>query len=471
MKTRSSEWSVYQRGDNGAWMVKYKDPTTKKWRDKRIPSIANVDARRAAEGWARNWMREQAEAPPEQSRPTVGAYLDGWIDRREKNPRVRAATLANNKGHVTHHIKPALGASRLSELRPKAVSDFVVALRAKQARTGGSNKLASRKLSNHTIRNIVATLRDALDDAVGEDLVPSNPARTPLVSAELPPAETRAGENVIIHVSRRDAERLLNCEAVPEERRVRYLLAFTSGLRDGEIAGLDWADVDLDAGTVSVSKQLALRGDDTKPKTKHAHRTLPLHSLAGRALRAWKGGTWVLLVGRHARTTDAVFPNEEGEHYRPRSADLIRDDLAAAGCPTTFAGHSIEFHATRRSFATWLESSDVAGEVIDRMMGHACKTTRKRHYSATELESMSKAIETIKLDLGRSLPPAEHASDTPAPGADEAHADVAAQTVAHAALLAAPPQQEISATGRNYRAPPTRIERVTHGLGNRCSIP
>jgi hypothetical protein len=86
-------------------------------------------------------------------------------------------------------------------------------------------------LAAHTIRNIVATLRDVLDDEVGEELISSNPARTGLVSAELPPAETRAGENVIVHLSIAEAERLLKCESVPEERHVRYLLALTSGMR------------------------------------------------------------------------------------------------------------------------------------------------------------------------------------------------------------------------------------------------
>jgi integrase len=212
----------------------------------------------------------------------------------------------------------------------------------------------------------VATLRDALDDAVDEELIPSNPARTALVSEEIPQAETRAGENVIVHIPLSDAERVLTCPHVPEERRTRYLLALTSGMRDGEIAGLTWADVELSGPhpTVCVTKQISTRRETPKtkpkpsrPKTKHAHRTRPLHPLACAALRAWKSGAWVLLVGRHALGTDPVFPDEHGNPYRPRSAELLRQDLETSGCPSKYAGEcAIDFHATRRSFATWLEA-------------------------------------------------------------------------------------------------------------------
>jgi integrase len=274
----------------------------------------------------------------------------------------------------------------------------------------------------------MATLQDALDDAVGEELIANNPVKTPLVAAEIPEAETRAGENVIVHITLQDAERLLSCSEIPEERGARYSLAFTSGMRDGEIAGLTWADVDLIASNaaIRVTKQIPVQADGKdpkvracKPKTRCAHRTLPLHAQAMNALREWKATGWVLLVGRQPRPIDPVFPNERGDHYRPRSAELLCQDLELAGCPTLFAGeHPLDFHATRRSFATWLEANEVNGDLIDRMMGHAAKNVRKRHYSATDLELMRRAVETIQLRIEREQP-----------------------TVAFAAQFAAPPQQ------------------------------
>jgi integrase len=429
--SESRTWSVYCRGDDAVWTLRFKDPLSGKWRDKRIPAAIGVRTKRQAEEWARAWFREQADRARVTGEFRLGEYLDRWIARRKENPKVRSSTFDNNRGHVRIHIKPALGAHALSELKPKLVRDFVVELRSKPVAARSPNKvpLDRRLLAPHTVRNIMATLRDALDDAVGEELIAGNPLKTPLVAAEIPEAETRAGETVIVHIALQDAERLLSCLDVPEERRARYLLAFTSGMRDGEIAGLTWADVDLVAGNgaVRVSKQIPVKADGKdpklracKPKTRYAHRTLPLHPQAMNALREWKATGWVVLVGRQPRPIDPVFPNERGDYHRPRSAELLRQDLELAGCPTLFAGeHPLDFHATRRSFATWLEANGVSGDLIDRMMGHAAKNVRKRHYSATDLELMRRAVETIQLRIEQEAP-----------------------TVAFAALFAAVPQQE-----------------------------
>ncbi len=446
------DWSVYQRADSPRWLVRFKDLRTGKWRDRRIPADARVTTKRQAEAWAHEWLtqrtREQSQAP---ETLTLRAYLVNWAKRRQENPKIRASTMANNSGHINNHILPALGDMQLRDVRPPRVRDFVVAIRRKQVAARGPrarrDQAARATLAGYTIRNIHSTLREALDDAVEEGLIASNPARARIVSDELPPAETRAGENVIIHLSTATAERLLTCQHVPEERHVRYVLDFTSGLRDGELSGLLWSDLEL-AGSipfVSVSKQKSKKGQDPRLKTRHSLRELPLHPLAVAGLRRWKTGGWVLLVGRHARPNDPVFPDADGRHRRPRSAALLRRDLAAAGCPTTYGGvHPIDFHAIRRSFATWLDENGVKSELIDRMMGHAGRSVRSRHYTSAEKEVMQGAIRTIQLNLGmgKVIPMRRAASGGP-PTAENTNGGAApeAQTVALAANRAAPPQQ------------------------------
>jgi hypothetical protein len=79
-----------------------------------------------------------------------------------------------------------------------------------------------------TIRDIVATLRDLLDDAVDRRIIPSNPARSKLVRKQVPAAQTRAvqraGQETVIYLPQAEAEGLL-----------RYLLGLMTGLRDGEM--------------------------------------------------------------------------------------------------------------------------------------------------------------------------------------------------------------------------------------------
>jgi integrase len=197
---------------------------------------------------------------------------------------------------------------------------------------------------------------------------------------------------------------------------VRWLLALTSGLAEGELAGLKLDDLALDAPipTVKVTKALRLKGDDgwasmgaTKtdnrvrvlPLHPGAVRVLPLHPGAVRALRAWRATGWAQYVGRAPKGHDALFPNSAGESWRPDSAPLLRADLVAAGLPDTYEGHPYTAHATRRSFATWLTEAGVPSDTVKRLMGHAAEGVTAQHYAAQNLETLAAAVAKIELDL------------------------------------------------------------------------
>lgn len=105
-------------------------------------------------------------------------------------------------------------------------------------------------------------------------------------------------------------------------------------------------------------------------------------------------------MGHHPQPTDPIFPNDDGETHRPRDADNVRDDLALAGCPTTYGTESMTFKdATRHSFATWLGAAGVPDEVIGRLEGHSARTVTRRHYIGDDLARLRDAIELNKLDL------------------------------------------------------------------------
>ncbi len=78
-------------------------------------------------------------------------------------------------------------------------------------------------------------------------------------------------------------------------------------------------------------------------------------------------------------------------YYRPKSAEQIRDDLAEVGIKRP----EVDFHATRRSFSTWLEPAGVHPETVDRLLGHEPKSVRARHHSATDPGQLRAAVERI----------------------------------------------------------------------------
>lgn len=207
---------------------------------------------------------------------------------------------------------------------------------------------------------------------------------------------------------KKSVEALVMCPDIDEAWRVRYLFACTSGLRDGEIAGLTWADLDLDATipVFHVTKAARLRGKDKKKReigpTKNegsVKENIPLHPDAAKAFKSWKASGWAKYVGWRPRPTDPVFPDRKGKTWRPRSSDRIRTDLERAGQPQDVAGKPLDFHSTRRFFATALARAGVEPEIRKLLMRHSTGDVTEDCYTDREIEQLHEAVSHIKLDL------------------------------------------------------------------------
>jgi integrase len=433
-------WNIYRlrTGKSAGRLVLQYRVVPGEWKEARIPRKHHTE--RQAERWALAFIAEfrkkSAARPvlPEADReecPTIRSLANKWGELREGDPKLSAATRVQNASNIQRHVLPyrdiadvpisALGSGSL-RMWLRRVRDHGRLMKVKGDKgerpgQGGKWKRTEEPLAPYTTRNVVNTLTAFFDDAMAEQWVdlPANPMRHPGVRKEIPDAITRAGKRVIVHLSRAAAEQLLTSDAVPEQRRVRYLVAATSGARDGELAAVRFDDIDLDAATFNITKSAttkggATRSDGTKccgvsirePKTDASVRVLPLHPLAARALRAWKAQGWARWVGRQPQATALVFPSAGGEPWRPASARYLREDLAAAQLPTLYLGkHPFDFHAFRRSFYTWLRNEGVDRETVEMLMGHSGATVGERHYDDRNLERMRKAVAMLKLDLTR----------------------------------------------------------------------
>src|SRR5215210_5477917 len=169
---------------------------------------------------------------------TLGAYLQRWIDEVVRGT-VKQPTLENYAYIVRLHIIPELGRVKLR------------ALKSRDVRRHYREKLDSG-LSPRTVQIIHTVLRRALQQAVRDDVLPRNvcdavtaPRRTKKEMRPLTPAQ---------------AKRLL--EVVREDRlEALYVLAVTVGLREGELLGLRWDDIDLELRLLQVRRQLTRTRD------------------------------------------------------------------------------------------------------------------------------------------------------------------------------------------------------------------
>lgn len=164
-------------------------------------------------------------------RMTVGQWLDTWS--RDYLGHVKPRTVDIYRANIRNHIKPALGAVRLSQLQPHVVQGFVNSLEG---------------LSPASVQLAYKVLHMALEKAVELDYMPKNPAdRCVLPKRVQPEIKPLTDEQTAV---------LVKAARGGELEHIIPVALFT-GLRISELLGLTWDAVDFENGTISVSKQLA----------------------------------------------------------------------------------------------------------------------------------------------------------------------------------------------------------------------
>jgi integrase len=169
-----------------------------------------------------------------------------------------------------------------------------------------------------------------------------------------------------------------------------YVLAVTTGMRQGELLGLQWKDIDFDAGTLRVNRSV-YNGKVSPPKTNSGRRTIRLSKLAIRALKTHRVNTAKLRISEWVFSTGKGTPiSNHNLHNRSWKPLLKR-----AGLP-----HSTRFHDLRHSCISLLLSQGVAIKVVSEMAGHADVSITLSVYGHVLPDMQSTAADGIDKALG-----------------------------------------------------------------------
>lgn len=224
----------------------------------------------------------------EPSTLTVAQWLRVWLTDYSADTAER--TVAKNRGMFDRHFIPVLGAVKLADLGPVHIQRVL----------GG---LKRKGLAESTIKNYMAVFTAALNQARKSKLISANPAE------DIHLAGTPKKEFHI--VDRQQLPAFFEAAAATRYPNELQFMILT-GLRLGEVAGLRWIDVDLDAGTVNVRQQL-------RPKNKKMQRfTLPKY----KKTRQIHVPPQVVTILKEQRRRQAEQRLAAGENW-------IEDDLSA----------------------------------------------------------------------------------------------------------------------------------------------
>jgi len=320
---------------------------------------------------------QQKGLPIPTERQTLAQFLDQWL-ADVAQPSVRPKTYRTYHDLIEHHIRPALGKKQLVKLSPQDVQSFL-------------NKKLQSGLSAKTVKHINDTLRAALNVAMKWGLVHRN------VATLINPPRIQKQEMKIF--TPEQAKAFL--ESVKGHRlEALFIMALTLGLRRGELLGLRWSDVDLDAATLRVN--FALQRCDgelqlVEPKTEKSRRALPLPALLVVALRAHRTRQLEdrLALGSNWQETRFVFTSTIGTPMEPRNLNRMFDALLInAKLP------KIRFHDLRHSCATMLLSQGVPQRTLMEILGHSQISLTMNTYSHVLPEMTRAAIGVMDSVLG-----------------------------------------------------------------------
>ena len=276
---------------------------------------------------------------------------DLWLDSYQLT--VKPQTFVATKQMLYNHLIPVFGSLRLAKLSVSYIQSFI-------------NDLSTQIVHYAVVHSIN---RRVLQYGVSLQLLPFNPARD-IILPKKPKRENKA----IKFIDSDDLKALLlHMEKLAFKKYSYYLdyvlysVLLATGCRFGEVVALEWSDIDLENGTISISKNynrfLKLIGT---PKSKAGVRTISIDKKTVNMLRLYKNRQRQLYLQSGARASSVVFatPTREYQNLATRQEALDRR-CAEISIPR------FTFHAFRHTHASLLLNAGISYKELQYRLGHA----------------------------------------------------------------------------------------------------
>jgi integrase len=304
----------------------------------------------------------RGERPLTATRLTFTEIAEQWfVSKRHLRPWTRK----NYRAALDLVLIPRFGQMKLTAVTTEHVAKLIRELE----REGPSE----RPLSSSMIEGYLWPLNGTMTFAIRRGLIAVNPC-TLLTSDDRPHRRERRQDHVW---SDGEMEALIQAaEDLARKPASRYdytpliRTALFTGLRLGELLGLQWQDIDLQEGVLHVRRQYTRLGDYAPPKTKAAVRRIPLSEEMTKHLAELK------LRSRYSSDDDPVFAARNGKPLKHRNA--TRRGFENAAEQAVIGG--VSFHSMRHAFASRMIDRGISSTVLAALMGHESSTITERRY-------------------------------------------------------------------------------------------
>lgn len=283
--------------------------------------------------------KNAAKFSPKALGQTVQAYLESWVDGKAKT--IKASTADGYRKVVNGRLVPSLGKHELADLRRVHVREMCEGM----------------DVTNKRIANVLSVLRTALDEAVTDELIETNPIAGWTYAKNEAPKE----EDDVDPFTAAEQAKIL--EALDGQGRNLIQFALWTGLRTSEMVGLRWEDVDLARGEVRIRRATtqAAKGAAEVPKTSSSKRMVKLLGPAREALEAQKAFT--LLANAHVFQNPRTSAAWEGDQP-------IRKTLWQPALKRAKVRYRVPYQ-TRHTYASMMLSAGEHPMWVANQMGHA----------------------------------------------------------------------------------------------------
>jgi integrase len=324
-----------------------------------------------------DWVRKNRNQIDEgmtyaSTRLTVSEYMSGWLTNAKTTKR--PTTWVHYEQLTRQYITPKIGRIKLKDLRAEHIHQFY-------------NHLLEINTGVHTVRKIHALLHCALQQAVKLRIIPQNP------SSLVDPPRKPTREMSILTESQ-ISQMLVTAKT--HRLEALFHLAIVTGLRESELLGLKWTDLDWTMHILRVERQLV------RPNGKGVEFSAPKTGYGKRSIKLGEKTIEVLQNHYKRQQGERVFAGDEWEEhglmftthtgtpiYQRSLQRIFKTLLRHAGLPP------VRFHDLRHSSASLLLNRDIPTIIVSRRLGHARTSITTDVYGHVLANMQDEAAELI----------------------------------------------------------------------------